>query len=104
MDLDYEMMMLGIVNEIRKRAPVVSGNLKSSIKMVGYKEGSIFGKIEIGGDTGTGKKVEYAQFVNYGYLVHSNSKKLQRDYLFVENGIKKQLRILVGKYGGGHVK
>lgn len=103
-ELDYEEMCLGIVNELRARAPYVSGNLRSSIKYFGTKSGSIMGRIEIGGEGQDGKQVEYAQFVNYGHLTHPNSKKLKRDYLFVEKGIRAELKNLVARYGGGYVK
>lgn len=102
--MDYELMIQGIINNIRGRAPYISGNLKSSIKSVAYKNGSIWGKIEIGGETPDGKKVDYARFVNYGHLTHPNSAKLAKDYLFVEQGIRAELKNIVLKEGGGYVK
>lgn len=92
MELDYQSMMVGIANSIRARAPRVSGNLAMNVKAYATGSGDEIGVISI--------EVPYASFVNYGYLTHPNSSKLRKDYLFVENAIRNELKILVSKYGG----
>lgn len=104
MELDYELMCMGILRGITARAPKPghapgtksTGNLVRNTKYIAMGEGSIFGKITI--------DVLYAQFVDYGYLEHENSRLLKKDYLFVEKGIRDELKNLVTKYGGGHVR
>lgn len=104
MQLDYETMCLGILAAVRARAPKPghapgsksTGNLVRNIKYMAMGNGSIFGKLSI--------DVPYAQFVDYGHLQYPNSALLDKDYLFVENGLKNELQNLVKKYGGGHVK
>lgn len=103
-ELDYELMLLGIVNAIRTRAPKPGhapgskskGNLVRNVKYIAYKDGPIWGKLTI--------DVPYAQFVDYGHLIYPNSRLLNKDYLFVENGLRAELKNIVAKYGGGYVK
>ncbi len=96
MEMDYEQLMIGIVNNMRARAPKVSGNLANSIQYSITASSGIWGVISI--DT------PYSRFVNYGYINHPNSTKLSRDYLFVEKAIKNELKNVLYKYGGGYVK
>lgn len=92
LQLDYEMLGQLMVNQIRAKAPKVTGNLARNIRFNGVGFGDVWGHITI--------DVPYASFVNYGKIVHPNSKKLSKDYLFVEKSIKQVLKIALERYGG----
>ena len=98
-DLDYGLIMQSITANVRAHAPYRTGYLRSSIRFsVSANAGNedVFGKLSIDAD--------YSSFVNYGYVTHPNSRKLKRDYLFVEKSIKNSLKNMMYKMGGGYVK
>ena len=104
MELDYGLMIQGIVNAVRERAPKPGhapgsqskGNLVRNIKYIVYKDEPTWGRLTI--------DVPYARFVDYGKLQYPNSSLLDKDYLFVENGLRAELKNILTKYGGGYVK
>lgn len=89
--IEYQMLGQGIVSEIRSATPKVSGNLAFNTRFYGTGFGDIWGHIVI--DT------PYAAFVDYGHITHPNSKKLSKDYLYVEKAINRSLRIYMRKKG-----
>ena len=77
-----------LVSVIKQYTPVVTGNLKSSVQFIrmtddGFVVGVGIKKTGMAGSS----PANYASFVNYGYLKHPKSKKLKRDYRFVERAV-----------------
>lgn len=80
-----------MVSCIQQFTPVVTGNLKSSVQLVRMTDDGFVVAVGIKKTGMAGANpASYAAFVNYGYKTHPKSKKLKRDYKFVENAIKKQ--------------
>lgn len=80
-----------MVSCIKQFTPVVTGNLKSSVQFVRMThDGFIVGVgIKKTGMAGANPAL-YAAYVNYGYRNNPKSKKLKRDYMFVEKAINSQ--------------
>lgn len=80
-----------MVSCIQQFTPVVTGNLKSSVQLVRMTSDGFIVAVGIKktGMAGANPAL-YAAYVNYGYRNNPKSKKLRRDYMFVEKAIKKQ--------------
>lgn len=80
-----------MVSCIQQFTPVVTGNLKSSVQLVRMTSDGFIVAVGIKktGMAGANPAL-YAAYVNYGYRKNPKSRKLRRDYMFVEKAIKKQ--------------
>lgn len=83
-ETEWIMLLQGIVSDLQANLPKVTGNMTRNTKAISTWGNAIIGEIVI--------DVPYANFVNYGYTKHPNSKKLQRDYMIVEATIKNSIK------------
>lgn len=84
-----EMEARSLISCIKQHTPVVTGNLKASIQFVRMTTDGFVVAVGIKktGMSGASPSA-YASFVNYGHEIYPKSKKLRRDYKFVEHGIQ----------------
>jgi hypothetical protein len=89
--MNYEELGLNILNQVRARTPKVSGNLARNTRFFNTGFGDVWGHLVV--------ETPYAQFVNYGYQNHPNSRKLRNDYLYIEKSINQVLKIALKGVG-----
>ena len=80
-----------MVSCIKQFTPVLTGNLKSSVQLVRMTNDGFIVAVGIKktGMAGANPAL-YATYVNYGYKNNPKSRKLRKDYMFVEKAISRQ--------------
>lgn len=82
-EMEWNNLLSGIVADLQANLPKVTGNMARNTRAYSTWGQEVIGHIEI--------NVPYANFVNYGFEQHPNSKKLARDYQIVEKTIKNSI-------------
>lgn len=82
-EMEWNNLLSGIVADLQANLPKVTGNMARNTRAYSTWGQDVIGHIEI--------NVPYANFVNYGFEQHPNSKKLARDYQIVEKTIKNSI-------------